>query len=892
MSHRKTLLAASILASFCLAGTLQAQDTTTGTPATPDTSNTNAQTRADQQRIQDLSTITVTGIRASLQKSLTTKRNSDAIVDAITAEDIGKFPDTNVAESLAHVPGITIDRQFGQGARVSINGVDPSLNLTLLNGQPVASLAHLYGAQPNRGFDFTQLPSQIVGRLEVYKSYEARLPEGSIGGTIILHTREPLDLPANTVSANVGYAYNDQASEGKPNAALVYSWKNADNTFGVAVSGEHFSEQIDRQGVEAFSYNKMSDWAAASPAVAAAIANGTVSPDDQAPSEVNAAWFQQTRKRDSATVGLQFRPNERFEGDVNMLYVREKFDNWNQSLYPIPAFTPGNITSVTKGEGGIVGGHVCGSDTPGCADASSLLDSNIRRSVVTTKDIDLKGKYRGQGWNLTGQIGYTKADNPSSDQVFIEPNYTGGYTFDINKGVNFDSPEAARNPANWSTDPANGGFAGNHGVIPAESREKYAQLDFGKDLDGFINEFRVGVRYNDHTESQTQHVFQGVNSGTLADIGSGGYTSLLDDLGSYGDTDLAHHIQAGKGSQTDYVLGSPLNIDDAASFLNGTYSVNQKTSAAYVQADYAGDVVHGNVGVRYVHTKTAGTGYTYAGVPDVATANYQTNKATQGNWLPAINFAFDANENIVLRFAAAKVLAWPAYNQLVGNLFLNDSVLTGTGGNASLSPYKATNFDASAEYYFNDQSAIALALFYKKVDNYVLSLASPEEHYNTTDKMVDTYSITRPTNAGSGKIKGFNLSYQAPFANTGFGVSANYTYAKGTSDSGAPLPYNSKNSYSLSPYYEKGPLNARITYNYRSKYFAGGYVAGAPPSFVDNYASLDASVSWNFTDKLSLNLDALNLTNETYFQYYASKQFIAAKYKNGRRYIANLRFKF
>jgi TonB-dependent receptor len=843
--------------------------------------------RAEQvKQAQNLEGITVTGIRASQQKSVETKRNADAIVDAITAEDIGKFPDTNVAESLSHIPGVTIDRLFGQGDRVSINGVDPSLNLTLLNGQPVASLPFLYGAQPNRGFDFTMLPSQIVGRLEVYKTPEARLPEGSIGGTIILHTREPLDMKANTVSANVGYAYNDQANKGEPNAGGTYSWKNVDSTFGVAVSGEHFEEDIDRRGTEVFSYNKMSDWAPSSPAIAQAIANGTLSPDDQAPSEVNSAWFKQKRKRNSATLGLQFRPNDRVDISLNTLYVKENFDNWNQSLYPIPTFTPQNIDSVYKGANGIVGGHVCGNDSPNCPGiANSILDSNIRRSEVTTKDIDLKGKYRGDGWDITGQIGWTKADNPTSDQTFVEPVYGGGYNFDLNKGVNFDSPQAARDPANWSTAKADGGFAGNLGVIPAQSKEKYGQIDLGKDFDGFVNQVLVGVRYNDHTESQRQHVYQGVNEGTLADIGSGGYTNL-------GSADFEQHIQASQSGQKDWVLGSPLNIDDPGSFLNGTYEVNQKTWAGYLQANYAVSDIRGNIGVRYVRNKTAGSGYTYAGQPDIATATWKTDKATQGNWLPSFNLAYDATQDITLRFAASKVMAWPAYNMLVGNLFLNDTVLTGTGGNSELKPYKATNFDGSAEYYFGNDSVAAVSVFYKKIDNYVLSLAEPETQFNSTTGAFDTYSITRPTNAGAGKIKGFNLSLQQSIADTGFGIAANYTYSDGESDDGGPLPYNSKNSYNLSPYYDKGPLTARVTYNRRSKYFAGGYVAGAPPSFVDNFATVDASVAWKFTPNFSLNIDALNLTNETYFQYYASKEFVAAKYKNGRRYMASVRFTY
>jgi TonB-dependent receptor len=887
MSHRKTLLVASIIAGLCMYGSVQAQDTSASAQAEKPVLT--QKERAAQLKAQLMEEITVTGIRASQQKSVETKRSADAIVDAITAEDIGKFPDTNVAESLSHIPGVTIDRLFGQGDRVSINGVDPSLNMTLLNGQPVASLPFLYGAQPNRGFDFTMLPSQIVGRLEVYKSPEARLPEGSIGGTIILHTREPLDLKANTLGASVGYAYNDQASKGEPNVGAVYSWKNQDNTFGVALSGEHFEEDIDRQGIEVFSYNKMSDWAPRSPAIATAIANGTLSPDDQAPSEINAAWFQQKRERNSATVGLQFRPNDRVDVAFNTLYVKENFDNWNQSLYPIPTFTPQNIDSVYKDANGIVAGHVCGNDSPTCGGiANSILDSNIRRSEVTTKDFDLKGKYRGDGWDLTGQIGYTKADNPTSSQTFIEPVYGGGYSWNLSNGVNFDSPQAARDPANWSTAPADGGFAGNFGQIPSNSKEKYAQLDFGKDFDGFINQVLVGVRYNDHTESQLQHVFQGVNTGTLAQIGTSGYTDLFD--GNLGDSDFAHHIQPSEGAQKDWVMNSPLNIDDPGSFLNGTYKVNQKTTAGYLQANYAVSQIRGNLGVRYVHNKTAGSGYTYAGAPNVDTADFVTTTGTQGTWLPAFNIAYDATQDITLRFAASKVLSWPAYNMLVGNLFLNDTVLTGTGGNAKLKPYKATNVDGSAEFYFSNDGVAAIAVFYKKIDNYVLSLAAPETQFNSTTGQFATYSITRPTNAGKGKIKGFNLNLQQPFGDTGFGFSGNYTYADGYSDEGGPLPFNSKNSYNLSPYYDKDAFTARVTYNRRSKYFAGGYVAGAPPAYVDNFATVDASIGYKFTPNFALNIDALNLTNETYFQYYTSKEFVAAKYKNGRRYMASLRY--
>src|SRR5580698_3464024 len=222
MSHRKTLLAASIIAGLCLVGSIHAQDATkTSGPAAQ--SQSSDQTTADQAKAKQLETVTVTGIRASLQASMDTKRNADAIVDAITSEDIGKFPASNVAEALAQVPGVTLDRQFGATQRVSINGMDPSLNLTLLDGHPVAQAVWLYDDAPNRGFNFSLLAPEVIGNLEIYKSPEAHLPEGAIGGTVIMHTIKPLDVASNTIAGSFGDNYDDMVSKGRPSASVFYS---------------------------------------------------------------------------------------------------------------------------------------------------------------------------------------------------------------------------------------------------------------------------------------------------------------------------------------------------------------------------------------------------------------------------------------------------------------------------------------------------------------------------------------------------------------------------------------------------------------------------------------------------------------------------------------------
>ncbi len=876
MNHRKSLLSAAIFS--CLVFGAQAQETSS-TPT-------------------DLDTVSVVGIRASLEKSLDTKRNNVTISEAITAEDIGKFPSTNVAEALSQLPGISLDRRFGQGERVSIDGTDPSLNLSFLDGHPVAQAIWLYGEQPNRGFDYTLLSPLILGRMEVIKSSEARLTEGSLGGTILMHTRQPLDMRANEVAASVGYSYSDQASKGKPNASAIYSWKNNDETFGVNVAAQHYEERVDRQGMEVFGYAKASTFTNAP----------GVDPNADVPNSVNAAWFQQDRKRDSAVVNLQFKPSDELEFNLSGLYIKENFDNYNQSMYSFLTWNPGTVGAVNQ-LGDVRNGVVNSGHSNASATANSgtvIYDNNVRESEVTTKGLDLRGAWKGDGWGISGQVGQSKSENKDLAQYFIEPFYNGGFSWNLDKGITFDNAEAARNPANWGSA---GGWFGNNGIFSTDSKDTYAQLDFNVQFDSIFNQLQFGVRHGKHEESFDLNVYGGVRPGTLADVGTIGLTDIQGFSDGHG-----RHVQVGRDNVLNWVKGSPLDYanPDPASYLNNSWALEQTNNAAYAQLNFSNGPVRGNVGVRYVDSKTAGSGFVYGGTPTLTDldSKWQTQTRKEDFLLPSVNLVYDTSSDWVFRFGASKVIAWAPYNQMVNNTFLNDTTLTGSGGNAALSPYESWNYNLSAEYYFAPQSVVAWSLFYKKIDNYIDTSAVTERQYNsirdtspaTWANIVGTngcaadgycdYSIQRPRNAGSGHIKGFNISFQQPFGESGFGLTANYTYANGENNSGDPLPYQSRNSIALSPYFEKGPINARLTYNWRDSYLAGGYVAGSAPASVDDYAELGASFGYTFTENWSLTLDAQNLLNEEYFQYLGDKDHLASRYKSGRRYMATVHFKF
>ncbi|HEX7013420.1 MAG TPA: TonB-dependent receptor [Steroidobacteraceae bacterium] len=835
--------------------------------------------------------IIVTGIRGSLREALETKRNADSVVEALSAEDLGEFPNTNVAEAMAQVPGVAIDRRFGQGERVSIDGTDPSLNLTFLDGHPVAQSIWLFGEQPNRGFDQTQIAAEIIGRIEIYKSPEARLPEGSLGGTVLMRTRRPLEMEANTVTGTIGLNYNAEAEEEKPSVSALYSWKNSAETWGVTLAAQHYEEQVDRQGSEIFGYVPASTF----PNVTG------VDPNAQVPNFVNAAWFQQTRERDSVAANLQLRPIEALELNLSALYIKEDFGNYNQSMYNFLSLRPEEIDQLNVGPNGVVtGGH---------AGPGSLVfyDNNVRASEPRTRGLDLQGTWYGDGWSVSGQVGGSKADNDLK-QWFIEPAFTGGFSWDINNGITFDDPEAARDPANWRAE----GFFGNHGIFETESEDTYGQIDFSVELGGVFDELLLGVRRHKHEEDFSLNVYPIPPVGDLALVGTIGLT----DINGF-TSDHGRHLYAGRGNVLAWVAGAPPDFSspDAASFLNNTFLVEQTNTAAYAQLNFGKDRrLRGNFGVRFVNAEIESTAFELGSDTPVLPARPEwlvTRKNDEDYVLPSLNLAFEATDDLVLRFAAARVVAWAPYNQMAPNTFLNDTTLTGSGGNAQLGPYESTNYNASIEWYFARESVLAASVFYKDIENFIENEAGIERLFNAIsddpdptqfENLVATgactsdgfcnYSILRPRNAGKGEIKGFNLSYQQPFGDTGFGLVANYTFADGETAAGNDLPFQSEHQYNVSPYYEKDRFSARLTYGWRSEYLAGGFVAGAPPVSVDDYADLGASLGWEFNDTVQLNFDAQNLLDEEYFQYFQQEFRPANLYTTGRRYQVSVQLKF
>ncbi|WP_372376670.1 TonB-dependent receptor [Xanthomonas axonopodis pv. cajani] len=849
-----------------------------------------------------MDTITVTGYRASLEKSQAVKRSANSIVDAISAEDIGKFPDVNAAESLSHLPGISVDRQFGEGEKVSINGTDPALNRVLLNGQTIASGD--WGGNPTdtsgRTFNYTLLSPEIIGLMEVYKTPEARIDEGSIGGTVIVHTRKPLDLPKNTIRGSVGYNYNDRSEEGNPRGSALWSWKNDDETFGALISATHDKQDLARAGIEYFGYTT----GANIPPTATITGDGSDVATARVPAGINSAFFQQTRERNGLQGALQWKPDDQNEFNLTGIYIKGKYNNFSESRYVCPACN-NDIQKITSAnvENGVVSSATVSDNTRGGVNDQpyAQLDANYRESTVTTKSLNLRHDWSGEKWVFTTQVGDTQATGGKNPEYLMKFLMTDGgynYAFDgSHTAVNYDNGSAS----NWTLPGNTAGLpAGStaDGVMQAggiyyqksKDEEKYFQWDAARDLAvGPFTKLLFGYKYINHNNGVDArgNRINTTDPISLTQFNPGSTpSSLYDGLGASGD--LTTWPTADLGAVRRYLLSQPQG--PYTTDFGGSFDVKEITQNVYTQLNFESGQWRGNVGVRLLDTtdkseywQSPDNGQSYSRVAE--THDYR--KA-----LPSFNIAYDVTDDTVLRFSAAKVLARPRYADLAGSFTVNsgNGNLTASGGNPDLRPYESTNYDLAAEWYFAPSSMLSGEVFYRDISSYIVSTTVAEQRPATSLNPAGLYQVTTPTNASDAKVKGASINYQQAFG-LGFGLQANYTFAKSDASTGLNLPYLSRDTYNVIPYWEHGDWTVRVNYSYRSKYFTQIGRLGSE-DFADSYKQLDLTASYQITDYMGLTFGATNLLDSTYRLYSGTRDTPTAFYKNGRGYQAQLNFKF
>jgi iron complex outermembrane receptor protein len=863
--------------------------------------------------------VVVTGVRASLRSAQAIKRDASQIVDSIVATDIGKLPDRNVAEALQRIPGIQIDRNYGEGANIAIRGLTQVR--TEINGRDS------FTAGEGRSLSFEDVPSEVLAGVDVYKNPAADLIEGGVGGLVNLRTRMPFDFAGAKFSASVTANNYDFVDKTKPSASVLLSdrWDTKYGEIGVLanVAYQKGAFRQDTISTEPFYTLKPGD------------ANYVNYPgrEGQIVTVPHGAGMNTTlgdRTRKGAVLGLQWRPNDKTELYAQVVHSDYKFE-WQD--YSVFAYTSGNAIQPAAGkpfkfdnDGEFVSGSF----------ANVPYDSNTsltQRHSVTT-DYSVGGKWDAtDDLTLSTDFQYIRA---ITDAVRSIVNV--GSTIPVfNHDISGDIPVITTEPTGFASNIANfnlGYYLDHIEKSVGTSKAWRADAEYKAPEDGILKSVKVGVRYTDREALNRSSGYRFVGffsplsaSPQLAEVNQ--FDNFFrDKVDSFGPTVAFKRSIALDYKATLNALGLAEGVGYGPADTN---TQTEKTYAMYGVARFGFDAgrfpIDGNVGLRVVRTQVGSEGfvgttpilnYGLPGETSGATVySAVENSTSYTKALPSLNLRIHLTDDLQLRLAASKALSRPTFTQLNPNINVSEPGSTQTArntatfGNPNLRPLEADQLDASLEWYFNSTGLLYGAAFYKKVDGFIYNVTSTDVPYTFPDGRTVLYDITRPENGDNGKIKGFEVGYTQffdflPGLLSGLGVQANYTYVdsqapnptardtSGVDIPSVPLEGLSKNSYNAVGIYEKGPFSFRLAYNWRSDFVrtTAGNGTGNLPVYSKAFGQLDASATYDINDHMSFTVEGVNLTDTQRDTFFGKESRPRDSILVDRRVSASLRVNF
>jgi iron complex outermembrane recepter protein len=869
--------------------------------------------KTDGSDAATLQEVVVTGVRYSVQRSIATKRAATNMTEVATAEDVGKLPAKNVADVLQTLPGVdTSSSVAGEGAfaendRISLRGTPNSLTQTTINGHFVSAGDWFIEDQyqtVGRSVSYDLLPSEMVGKTVVNLSQDASMIEGGVAGSVDIQTRHPLEFKQGLSGyLNGGAEYSDLPSKVDPEAQLMVNWNNG--SFGVLALGFYSKQDLRRDAQEELGY------AAVDPATAAAwqAANPSLPNASGAlyPTLLGQTLFQQTQTKEGGLLDVQAKPSDALAIDFTAFYSYMKAGNENRnymfwgSHVVGPSYVP---TALTVQNGTIVSGTW---PTEAGAPASIVYDQILRPGTTADSAFANLDVTFNATENLTfdGQLGATEGTGRTTYAPAYEWVGGNGASYTFNGYTNLATVSFPTTPTN--SPGANGvnnvgtGWAWND-IDDSVDKETYAKLDatFKQDA-GALEDLKFGVRFAHHSRDGQFTADQGCTS------------YCWSNLPAYGGAEYPNNFQSSIGSSPwggnifeytpaeieayDSVALTP-NVNGSRYYWLDSFSTTENELAGYVMEDIGGDNWSGNFGVRIVNTLEEVTANFANGLNPLTFSAFGPFTPTEidnryFNVLPSANLKFDLTKNLVWRFAAAETMSLPDPSALGTGVQLTDTNLTGNGGNANLKPVKGAVYSTDLEYYYGPASLVEFGLFDMDLSSYVDFGTSTGRYLNLNlskngPPIYSNFTITSPFNT-TAEIKGATASWQQALP-LGFGVNANFTLANGTSGDGGPVLGDSKYTYNLGGYWQRGPISANLDYTYRSHYYAA--VSESSPQYMANWYNLDAQVSYDVTSDFSLTLSGRNLTDKIIYEYGVNTSQPVAIYDNGRQYYLSANYKF
>ncbi|NIB44199.1 TonB-dependent receptor [Pseudomaricurvus alkylphenolicus] len=863
-----------------------------------------------------LEEVTVTGILGSLKRAMDVKRDAVGVVDAIASEDIGKFPDQNVAESLQRIPGVSIDRSGGEGQYVTVRGLGPQFNSVLVNGRQIAT------ENQGREFSFDTLAAELIAGADIYKSPTAAMQEGGIGATINVKTARPLDLDEFTASGSLKGVHDDLTGETSPSYSGLVSNTFADGTMGVLLSVSHSERNAQNNLVETRYYR---------PGQSITTQNGETYNGVYIPQNFDVMVDEQDRSRTNANAVFQFAPNENMVITADAMYSAFEVESDTHALGHW--FTDSNIIDAELGA----------NDTLVFLDSAATGATDFIRRTYN-RDTETKGFGLNLDWqindNLNAKIDLstsTAEDNSGGNIPFTVIGYNNAYQWDGRAGDAGSITIAGGQDALLNASAGRAHYNERNGWDREdEITELKADFEWTPDSQT-LTSVKYGFYYQDRTKDNqrkfasdcsfycgygtdvpdellrvynAENFFGGLPSQWLTyDIeayfdylATGGVASLQQQADEAGqDVDIA-------------ALYAALNMDNPNTAAD-KFSVEEEIVSVYLDLTLEGEIVdlpwQLNLGVRYSQTDSTLGGFTtelsdLQPIPndpsdlnevynsdgtDVNANNEYT------NILPSANLRLDLNDDMLVRLGFSKTLTRPTMDDLVPATTITVSrpdTLQAVGGNPDLKPFLSTNLDLSFEWYYDAGSYFSAAVFTKDVEDFITGQVATET-YNLESGAYE-FSVLRPRNGEEATIDGLELAWTHIWEN-GFGIQANATFV----DSDAELDPNDINesfgleglgdSHNIVLFYERGPLQARIAYNNRGDFLQNvvNPRGGTEPLYTEEYAQWDISASYDVTDKITVFFEGVNITEEETRRHGRFSNQLISLEDNGARYAIGIR---
>ncbi|RBP51678.1 TonB-dependent receptor [Arenicella xantha] len=952
-----------------------------------------------------LEEVTVYGTKVNLSRAQDIKRNSDTVVDAISATDINSLPDKSVLEAIQRLPGVSIERfaasndadHFSvEGSGVVIRGLTQTRSE--FNGRDA------FAANNDNGLSFQDIPPELVGGVQLVKNQTASMIEGGVSGTINILTRKPFDSEEDSFYAFTAKAsYSDDIDEVTPALSATYStrWENDAGEFGFLINASTANLKSRADGVQL--YNHYQRGPGADTAV--------FGDEDQVvfvPQGANLRRQEFDRDRTGGAMSLQWRsPDEATEVTAEYIYSDSEI-NWEERTIEYPdqpfAVGPGQGTALAQPFEGST--FTYGADNffqsgilsngAGNGGGRYLTYSRDNREASTIQDFSLTVSHDvSDRLKVSGGLQLIDAEFDQLD-VSAMYNFYSELALDTSGGIPSAEFLGRGGDRALLTDPS--AFYFRSAMDHAEDDEAEsvaANLDFEFELEGdFFESVEAGVRLVNRENTIRESSY---NWGAVSETWNGGATTVdqiigqdaslveeyrfddfsngsqfsgdqafvfpamsLVDIENYGQYNSRISPFQSTGSTWSSLANRPGAVAGTL-FLPNEVSVSELTNqAAYVQLNFGGDLngnrYSGNVGLRYVKYDwdlTGGVSFPSAisenlvqflSPEDIAfTANggqvlQNTVKDSYSKLLPSFNIKYELTENLMARFAFSQAISLPDLRDkrnslgigrelIVENLDPNDPTspvinaringYNAGGGNPSLNPIESNNFDASLEWYFSDTGSLTGSIFRKDAEGFFRF--GPSVLTVTNNDVTRDVLVSGPVNGEDATIQGFEIAYtqfydMLPAPWDGFGIQANYTYvdSDGSSSSenaltpeggqvpndlgvfdGLPLESLSEDTINFVLMFEKGPVSARVAYNYRSEYLLTTRdVITFAPNYSGSTEQVDASISYQINDNFKIGLEANNLSNATNRLFSAVNQDLLlaprSYFVNDRRFTVTL----